>query len=313
MSGGVLALGLLAVYAALGLLVWLVGAPLVPRVSVERRTLPGTLAPSALTGMAESVAGRLDRMLTRRGLTERLTASLAAAGMAMRPGQYAVVVGGGALAAAAVGLVLSGVLVALLLALTALLIGRQFLRLRANRRRAAFADQLDDALQLIASSLRAGHSLLRAIDAVSREAESPAAEEFSRVVNETRVGLELGQALEETAERNRSEDFRWVAQAIAIHREVGGNLADVLDGVSATIRERSQIRRQVIALSAEGKLSAYILMALPIGIFGFLSFSNPTYVDKFFQSILGIAMLVVSGLLLAVGGFWLSRTVKIKF
>ena len=113
------------------------------------------------------------------------------------------------------------------------------MKLKAGRRQAAFADQLDDSLQLMASSLRAGHSLLRAVDAVSQDAASPTAEEFARIVNETRVGRDLGDSLDEVAERMGSEDFTWVAQAIAIHREVGGNLAEVLDAVGHTIRERN--------------------------------------------------------------------------
>lgn len=308
-----LAVGLLAAYSALCVAVWLVGAGPVSRVSAERRKGVGPQAQSTLTGMTDSVAKTVERALRRRGLTARVTDAIAAAGLTMSPGQYTVLVGGAALGAAALGLLLSGPGAALLLALVAVVVGWKALSVLASRRRAAFADQLDDALQLIASSLRAGHSLLRALDSVAAEAESPASEEFARVVNETKVGRNLGRTLEEAAQRNQSDDFHWAAQAIAIHREVGGNLADVLDGVSNTIRERNQIRRQVKALSAEGKLSAYVLMALPIGILAFLSVSNPSYVNKFFASAIGIAMLVVAALLMALGAFWLSRVVKIKF
>jgi tight adherence protein B len=136
----------------------------------------------------------------------------------------------------------------------------------------------------MAGNLRAGHSLLRALDTVSREAEQPTSTEFSRVLNETRVGRPLGDCLDEIANRMRSDDFTWVAQAIAIHREVGGDLAEVLDTVSRTIRERNQIRRQVKALSAEGRMSGYVLMALPIGVTGFLMMSNPGYLTKLTQS-----------------------------
>jgi tight adherence protein B len=186
-------------------------------------------------------------------------------------------------------------------------------KLRVSRRQAAFADQLDDSLQLMAGSLRAGHSLLRAVDSVASEADAPTSEEFARIVNETRVGRDLNDALDEVAERMGSEDFVWVAQAIAIHREVGGNLAEVLDAVGHTIRERNAIRRQVKALSAEGKLSAIVLMALPFGVTGFISMSNPAYLAKFTQSLTGYAMLAVAGVMLLVGGLWLKSTVKIKF
>jgi tight adherence protein B len=111
----------------------------------------------------------------------------------------------------------------------------------------------------------------------------------------------------------QSEDFVWVTQAIAINREVGGNLADVLDGVSDTIRERNQIRRQVKALAAEGKLSAVVLMLLPFGISGFLMMSNPGYMAKFTESFAGYAMIVAAVVLLVVGGLWLRKTVQVKF
>ena len=159
------------------------------------------------------------------------------------------------------------------------------MKVKVGRRQAAFADQLDDSLQLMASSLRAGHSLLRAVDAVSQDAASPTAEEFARIVNETRVGRDLSDSLDEVAERMGSDDFTWVAQAIAIHREVGGNLAEVLDAVGHTIRERNAIRRQVKALSAEGKLSAIVLGALPFAIIGFIAMTNPRYLHKFTESV----------------------------
>ena len=213
----------------------------------------------------------------------------------------------------ALGLLLGGVLLALLFAAPAPLGTKVLLGFRCGRRQAAFADQLDDSLQLMASSLRAGHSLLRAVDAVSTEAASPTAEEFARIVNETRVGRDLGDALDEVAERMASDDFRWVAQAIGIHREVGGNLAEVLDAVGHTIRERNAIRRQVKALSAEGKLSAIVLGALPFVIIAFLSMTNPGYLAKFTDSLMGYGMIAGVVVLMLVGGFWLKKTVAIRF
>jgi len=201
---------------------------------------------------------------------------------------------------------------ALLLVVTPLA-ARFLVSFRTGRRQAAFADQLDDSLQLMASSLRAGHSLLRALDSVAQEADSPTAEEFARILNETRVGRDLGEALDELADRMGSEDFSWMAQAISIHREVGGNLAEVLDAVGHTIRERNAIRRQVKALSAEGKLSAIVLMALPFGIAAFIAVANPGYLAHFTESLTGYAMLAVAALLLLVGGLWLNKMVKIKF
>jgi tight adherence protein B len=155
--------------------------------------------------------------------------------------------------------------------------------------------------------------MLRAMDSVAQEAGSPTAEEFTRLINETRVGRDVGEALDEIAERTACQDFAWVAQAIAIHREVGGNLAEVLDAVGNTIRERNAIRRQVKALAAEGKLSAIVLMALPFGIVGFISMTNPGYLAGFTESLAGYVMMAVAVVMLTVGGLWLKNTVKMRF
>lgn len=313
--GGSLGLiaGLLAAYAALAALVRAVSRAGPPRLSIQRRRHDALPDPSALAGMTESVVQGLEQALKHNDRGTRLRRTLDDANIFLPVGQFALLVGSGGLAAAALATVLVSPVLGVLAFLAAPLVAKLVLSFKTKRRHAQFADQLGDALQMVASSLRAGHSLLRAMDAVAREAESPMSEELARVVNESRLGRDLGAALERTGTRMQSEDFRWVAQAVGIHREVGGNLAEVLDGVANTIRERSQIKRQVKALAAEGKLSAIVLMALPVGIFGFLFMTNRSYVSKFGDSALGIAMLVVALLLLVAGGLWLRKTVQIRF
>ena len=308
-----LLLGLGAVAAAL-LLLTLVVLPSGPaRVPLSR--LDPSVAPptSALAGAGAAAGAAVEKALVRRGRLASGVATLERSGVAMALPDFVLVVGLVTLVAGGLGLVLGGVLLGLLLAAAVPLGAKLLLKFKAGRRQAAFADQLDDSLQLMASSLRAGHSLLRAVDAVSQEAAAPTSEEFSRIVNETRVGRDLSDALDEVAERMGSDDFLWVAQAIAIHREVGGNLAEVLDAVGHTIRERNALRRQVKALSAEGKLSAIVLMALPFGVTAFLSVANPSYLAKFTESLLGYTMLGVAAIMLIVGGLWLKKTVAIRF
>jgi tight adherence protein B len=194
------------------------------------------------------------------------------------------------------------------------LLGARFLlERRISKRRAAFADQLDDTLSLVASGLRAGHSLPRAMDAVSQEAESPTAEEFARILNQHRLGRDLGEAIGLAAGRMRSDDLAWVAQAVAIHREVGGNLSEVLDHVGETIRERSQIRRQVATLSAEGRMSANVLIALPIVIAVVLAVVSPTYLTAFLTTPLGWALIAAGLLLFVIGIVWLRAVVRVRF
>ena len=281
------------------------------RLPRERRRPTDADVPGPVTRASTALTTAIDTILRRRGTPG--AGALAEAGVKMRLQDFVFLVIVAALAATAVGFVASGPLLGIVLGVLTPLATKVGLSVKAGRRRAAFADQLDDSLQLMASSLRAGHSLLQALASVSREAEAPTSEEFARIINETRVGRELAPALEETAERMGSQDFVWVTQAIAINREVGGNLAEVLDGVGHTIRERNQIRRQVQALAAEGKLSAYILMALPIGIAGFLFMTNPAYMVPFTQSLLGYALVAVALILLIAGGLWLRKTVNIKF
>jgi tight adherence protein B len=307
----VLGLAALAVALLLLSLVVLPGGP--GRVPLAR--LDPTVAPptSALAGAGAAAGAAVEKVLVKRGRLAAGAAALENAGIAMTLPDFVVVVAMATIGTAALGVLLLGLVGGVLLAAAVPLGARLVVKVKAGRRRARFADQLDDALQLMASSLRAGHSLLRAVDGVSQDAPAPMAEEFARIVNETRVGRDLGEALDEVAARMASDDFLWVAQAISIHREVGGNLAEVLDAVGHTIRERNAIRRQVKALSAEGKLSAVVLMALPFGIIGFISMTNPGYLEKFTESLLGYGMLAVSAVMLLVGALWLKKTVTIRF
>ncbi|MFW3172711.1 type II secretion system F family protein [Geodermatophilus sp. CPCC 206100] len=313
MSPLLLLAGLVAVTGAL-LLVALVVLPAGPRRVPLSRLDPAVAPPaSALAGASAAAGAAVERALVKRGAVASGAAALERAGMSMALPDVVLLVGLGTLVLGALGLVLGGPVAALLLAPVAPLGARLLVSVRSSRRQAAFGEQLDDALQLMASSLRAGHSLLRAVDSVATEAAAPTSEEFARIVNETRVGRDLGDALDEVAERMDSDDFRWIAQAIAIHREVGGNLAEVLDTVGHTIRERNAIRRQVKVLSAEGKLSAIVLMALPFGVIGFLSVANPDYLSGFTESLAGYVMLGVVAVLLLVGALWLRKTVRITF
>jgi tight adherence protein B len=282
------------------------------RLPLERRRPVSPDRPGVLSRGAAVATTALDALLRRRGTT-------AAAGILERAGVksslqdlvFLQIIAG--VCAFAAGLLLGNIFLGFLLAVLVPVVTRVGLGLKTSRRQSAFANQLDDSLQLISGSLRAGHSLLQSLASVAREAEEPTSDEFSRVINEVRVGRDLAEALEEAAARMGSQDFVWVIQAVSINREVGGNLADVLDGVGNTIRERNQVRRQVKALAAEGKLSAYVLMALPVGIVGILAITSPTYVAAFVSGLVGYAMLAAALFLLVVGGIWLRKVVRVTF
>lgn len=275
------------------------------------RRRPGSLDSGVLARSTTSLTAQLDGLLSRRDVGLHI-AVLDRAGVHAPLARVALFVGAGSVVAFVAGLAVSGLALGFALGVAVPVAVRLLLGLRAGRRRHAFVDQLEDSLQLLASSLRAGQSLPQALAAVARDIEEPSREEFSRIVNETRVGRDVGVALTETAERMQSPDLAWVSEAIAINREVGGNLAEVLDRVIATIRDRHQLRRQVATLSAEGRLSAYILLALPFVITGALAVVNPTYLAKFTASAVGYGLIGLSVLLMLLGSLWLSKIVRLQ-
>jgi tight adherence protein B len=261
------------------------------------------------------VADRWVSPLLRFGsLEEKLAERLDLAGIGRTPAEWALFGGCGAIV---VGFVLGGLfgnfpagIVAG--ALVAWLGMRYGLTFRISRRRRSFSEQLPDVLQFVAGSLRSGFSLGQGLDAVVREDTQPSASEFSRALAESRIGVELEDALDTIADRMQSSDLRWTVIAIRIQREVGGNLAEVLGNTVETMRERTHLRRHVRALSAEGRLSAYILVALPILIGGWMFLSRRSYLRPLWTSGIGIGMLVASVVLIVVGALWMRKTVKVE-
>ncbi len=305
--------GLAACALGVGGLVYVLAGPRPQALPLHRRRPGAPVTPGALSTATAATSSMIDRALRRRNRADSSAARLEQAGLRLRPQDFVLLVAAGALVGGATGLLAGGPWLGLVLAALAPLGAKVLLDLRTTRRRKAFADQLDDSLQLLASSLRAGHSMLQALNSVSHEAEDPTSTEFARIINEIRVGRPMGPALDEAAARMGSEDFVWVTQAIAINREVGGNLAEVLDGVGHTIRERNQLRRQVQSLSAEGKLSALVLMVLPVGVVGFLSLANPAYLLKLTHGLVGYGLIGTAVVLMLVGALWLRKVVSITF
>ena len=164
----------------------------------------------------------------------------------------------------------------------------------------------------MSGSLSAGLSLQQSLDTVVREGVDPIAGEFRRAIVEARIGVELEDALEGVAARMGSKDFSWVVMAIRIQRRVGGNLAELLLTVAATLREREYLRRHVRALSAEGRLSCWILGGLPPGFMAYLAVSKPTYMHPMFTTSIGWIMITGIVVLLTVGIFWMSKVVKVE-
>lgn len=253
-------------------------------------------------------------LLRSSKVEQPLTQRLDLAGITRKPGEWALLCGCAVVVAAAALTLLTGN------AFVGLLVGglvgwlgmRLSVSTRIARRRAAFGEQLPDVLQLVAGSLQAGFSLPQALDAVVREGTQPAAGEVSRALAETRIGIELEVALDRVAYRMLCNDLRWVVMAIRIQREVGGNLAEVLLNTVATMRERAQLRRHVRALSAEGRLSAYILIALPVLVGAWLFLGRGDYVRPLYTTGVGVLMLGGGVVLVVVGALWMRKLVKVE-
>ena len=303
--------GLFFVYLAVVLLGWVAfkntGIP------ISRRRPDVVVHSSGLSRLTEHAVGALNRSVQERGNRVLSRDRLDECGLKKEPGDYLLMAGVATLLAGVIGFFLGGLAPAFLFTLMTPLILHLILNLLAARRRHQFDDQVPDTLQMLAGGLRAGHSLLRAVDAAAQESQPPMSEELSRILNETRIGRDLGESLAEVARRTQSEDFSAIAQAIEIHREVGGDLAEVLDHLGDTVRDRNQVRGQIRALSAEGRMSALVLMSLPVLMFLGLTTFNDIYSRTFYTTIPGYVMIAASLILLTVGGLWLKSLIKPKF
>ena len=271
-------------------------------------------AASIQTGgwIPDSVTKFGTRFAESRGFSERLDAELEAAGVSVRSGEFVVASAVGALVFGVLGAALLG---SWLLAIVIAAIGGAFptilLRNALKKRADKLREQLPDVLTIMASSLRAGHSFLQSLDTVAKEITQPAAAEFQRVGAEIRLGRPAEDALEALAERVGSPDFKWAVLAVNIQREVGGNLAEILDTVADTLRERAMLRRQIKVLTAEGRLSAWVLGALPFAIALYMYAVNPEYIGRLWSDTYGIIMVIVALVLMVAGILWMRKIVDI--
>lgn len=192
-------------------------------------------------------------------------------------------------------------------------LGKFYLTSSRTRKSRAFAEELPDTLVIISSSLKSGLSFNQAIESVANEGGNEVALQFKRVLAEVQLGRLLTDSLLDVADRMQSTDFRWTISALSIQREVGGNLSDILTTTAETIRGRAEIRREVKALSAEGRMSAYVLVALPFFMLLYLQLTKPEYVKIMFTNPIGIGLMIVVGILISAGWFWTKKVVEIKF
>ncbi len=312
------ALAVLAVVAGLGL----VGAAVVLNRRDEDALIADVLgmAPasfgedreeslSPMTGKAVDLAGQAVEVMDRQ---RSLGVLLDRARIPLRPGEFVIVVVGGALGFAALMLLLSGSALMALAGATAVpLVAARVVRRRVTKRMKAFSAQLPDALSLIASSLSAGHTFLRAVQMMCEESPPPLSEEFARLVAETRLGDNVTEALTRMAQRLQIRDLDMVVQAIRIQQTVGGKLADLFHTLSDVIRARDEVKREVLVLTAEGRMSAYVLAGLVPVLFLIMRMVNPAYLEPLYSGT-GLFVLIGCGVLVVTGLFVILRMVKIE-
>jgi tight adherence protein B len=198
------------------------------------------------------------------------------------------------------------------LALLVPLVAYYGFKMKADKKRRAFGDQLPDNLQVIASAMRAGQTFVGALQAVVDDAPEPSSRELKRAVTDEALGVPLPEALGQVTERMKSEDFQHVAIVAGLQRDTGGNTAEVIDLVAETIRGRIEIRRLVRGLTAQGRLAGFVLSGLPAGLLLIISVVNPGYVHPLFHTTTGIIALVVALVLMVAGSMIIRKIVNIQ-
>jgi tight adherence protein B len=282
--------------------------------NVETKRRSGESKGKMLSSLAGQATLLAERTMSRGdNSSKRATTLLEKAGIQLRPGELVVLSISASLVVMAVTTLFAGIWFALLAGVLTLILIRLWIGMKVTKRQTAFAEQLPDVLQLMAGSIRSGFGLMQAMDTVAIEIPAPAGDEFQRVKIETQLGRDTNEALLAMSDRVGSEDFRWVVEAIQIHREVGGDLADILDSVMGTVRDRIRTRRRIQTLSAEGRMSGLILSLLPI-ILGFVMLVlNPDYLSPLLTTGIGQVLMVTGLIMMAVGALWMRRVTSLKF
>jgi tight adherence protein B len=266
---------------------------------------PAAWVPGSLVQLGEAVAAA-------GGFKPSLDRKLERAGLPVTPGEVV----GAAIITGILGLVAGALLLrsigfALVVGVVGAIAPFVFVNVKLSKRLDMLHGQLPDVLMILASSMRAGHSFQQALDAVASEIGDPGGSEFARVVAEIRLGRPFDEALNALAERVGTEEFKWAIMGINVQREVGGNLAEILDTLAETVRERDAVRRQVKVLSAEGRLSVKILITMPFLMALYLTWINGSYMRLLWTTRPGIILLVVGALLMIVGAVWARKSVRI--
>lgn len=284
----------------------LAGYELVP--AVDPKVAPGT-PETAIVQQAVDLTGRFAE---RAGFLTRVERALESGDIPVRASELMFYTVAGAVAGGLFFALLLGPLLGVVCAAVIGILPAAYVSNKQRARTKSFERQLPDTLALLASSLRAGFSFMQGLETVSQEIGEPMRRELQRVFTEVRLGRQVEDALADAAERMNSKDLAWTVMAIKIQREVGGNLAVLLDTVADTMLKRERLRREISALTAEGRISSIILGLVPPVVAVGLLVLAPDYIGALFESFAGWAAVVVAAILMVVGGLWLRKLVNIE-
>jgi len=264
------------------------------------------------SSLVQDMVSLTGRMAERIGVLNRVEDKLEQADLPLRPPEALFLYLAIVMIVFLGSLLIGGPLGALILTAVAIMGPILYLEMRRKKRLRKFETQLPDVLNLLAGSMRAGFSFAQGLEAVAEEASEPAKRELQRVYAESRLGRPIEDALEDSADRMQSIDLVWAVMAIRIQREVGGNLAELLDTVAETMTERERLRHEIIALTAEGRLSAWVLGVFPPAFAVILYLIQPDYMSTLFNSPIGVMAVVVSAVMAGFGFLWLRKIMAIE-
>jgi tight adherence protein B len=264
------------------------------------------------TALVQRMVGITGRLADRAGLLSRTEDALEQADLPLRPPEALFFYFAGLFVVGMLGLLVLPIPMALGLALLAGVGPVIMLHRRRGKRLREFQMQLPGTLNLLSGSMRAGFSFAQGLESVANEATQPTRRELQRVFTESRLGRPIEDALEDSAQRMTSVDLMWAVMAIRIQREVGGNLAELLDTVADTMTQRERLRLEIKALTAEGRFSGWILGLFPIAFAGVLYLIQPDYMGVLFQESFGIIAVIVCAVMTFVGFIWLRKILQIE-
>jgi tight adherence protein B len=280
-------------------------------------TLPPTTGfRDSLNRLFQPAADRVGRGNSKKGKPS-VTEQLQRADLRLRTSEFLMIQIGSTIvfvliAIARFGLPLGGLIQTIVFGIIGYLLPSFYVKYRINKRLKAFNNQLGDTLTLLSNAIKAGYSFAQAIDTVAKNAVAPISDEFGRAVREMNLGGSPDEALQNITRRIVSADFDLVATAYSIHRTVGGNLAEILDNIAYTIRERVRIKGEIATLTAQARASGTLITFLPIVLAAFMYFVTPTYFRPMFDNVVGWILLVIGGFMIFVGNLIIRRVVAIE-